>query len=509
MNLCINNKCHKPQNSDNNTFCSNCGSELLIAGKYRVLNQISQDGYSRTYEAQEIADSQSKPHKILQVFSITDSGEIELLQKIVTALQIIDHPGITQITTDSYFTYLPRNSTSPLHCLIIDKISGITLDEYMYKQDYHPVDEYLVLKWLKESVNILQLLHQQSILHLRINPQNILLKDDGNLALVDIIAVNRTKSSDGIAYSPYIPPEQFNNSPIPQSDLFALGMTFAYLLTGKEATKDPDAYQSDETKLKWQSFVPNMNKVSQLPILLDSMMAHAPIQRPQNCQVVLDSLDSFAKSQISSPHAETIISQPPKSQNSKLVKLLFLINWILATITGVTLGGVIGLIAGWCVSFLLGAAIRNVSTGIILGGVVFGLTTGLVTGIMQSWVFWQCGYKIKYWILLTTLGFAIEGALGIAIGNYNYGEKIMIVPGIVVGISQFLLLKNHINYSFLWIFINILGGGLAILVHWQMRDILIGKYQFFSYILGLMAFGLVTGISFIKLQIDKPLLEVS
>jgi uncharacterized membrane protein len=106
------------------------------------------------------------------------------------------------------------------------------------------------------------------------------------------------------------------------------------------------------------------------------------------------------------------------------------------------------------------------------------------------------------------LGFAIEGALGIAIGNYNYGEKIMIVPGIAVGIAQLLLLKNRIRYSFLWIFVNILGGGLAILIHLQMQDRLIGKYQVFSYILGLMAFGAVTGISFIKLQIEKPILEV-
>jgi hypothetical protein len=511
MNICINNKCHQPQNSDDSTFCSNCGSELLIAGKYRVVNQISQDSYSRTYDVQEITDNQSKLPKNLQVFSITDPVEIELLQNTITALQVIHHPGIPQITTDSYFTYLARNVTFPLHCLITDKITGITLDEYIRKQDYHPLDENLVLKWLKEAVKILKLLHQQNILHLRINPENILLTDDGNLALLNIIDLKRTNTSDGIGYSPYIPPEQFNNSPIPQSDLFALGMTFAYLLTGKEATKDQDAYQSDDPKLKWQNFIPTTNKISQLPILLDSMMAYAPVQRPQNCQAILDTLDTFAPPEI--VNSETAISQPEKNQTSQrfnllFLNLLFLINWVLATLTGTTLGGLLGLIAGWCVSFILGAAIRNVSTGILLGGVIFGLITGLITGIMQSWVFLQCGYKIKYWIFLTTLGFAIEGALGILIGNYNYGEKVLLVPGIAIGICQYLLLKNHIRYAFIWIFVNILGGGLAILVHLQMRDILIGKYQVFSYILGLMAFGIVTGIAFIKLYIQKPVLEI-
>jgi serine/threonine protein kinase len=517
MNLCINNKCHKPQNSDNSTFCSNCGSELLIAGKYRVVNQISQNSHSCTYDVREIRDNQSEPDKTLHVLSITDLVEIELLQKIVTALQTIHHPGIPEIAADGYFTYLPRNATSPLHCLIIDKISGVTLDQYMYKQDYHQLDENLVCKWLKETLNILQLLHQQDILHLRINPQNILLQDDGNLALIDIIDIidiHKIHASDGIGYSPYIPPEQFNNSAIAQSDFFALGMTFAYLLTGKEAIKDPDAYQSDDPKLKWQNFIPATNKITQLPIILDSMMAYAPVQRPQNCQAILNTLDTFAiseivNSEISNTNSETTISQAENSQPQKRFIWIFIINWVLATLTGTTIGGVIGLIAAWCVSFLLGAVLKNVSTGILLGGVLFGLITGLITGIMQSWVFLQCGYKIKYWMLITSLGFAIEGALGILIGNYNYGGKIMFIPGIAVGISQYLLLRNRLNYSFLWIIINILGGGLAVLIQLKTQDILTGKYQAFSYLLGLIAFGMVTGISFIKLQIDKPLLEVS
>jgi hypothetical protein len=487
MKFCINHQCQQPENLDNDIFCSSCGSELLVNGKYRVVSRRSQSINICTYDVQEIIDGNNEVNKIIQVSSIINSLEIELFKRIITALQNIDHSGIAKITEDGYFTYFPKDVISPLHCFITNKISGITLDEYMHRQDYHPLDENLVCQWLKEVVNILELLHNQNILHLAINPQNILLQDDGNLALIDILNINQINTFNSVEYSPYIPPEQFNNSPIIQSDFFALGVTFVYLLTGKEANKDPDVYQSDDPQVKWQSFIPQTNKLTELPKLIDSMMESAPVKRPENSQAILKILDHLT---------EPLLEVSP-NQNKSL--FMFVMNWALATLAGASIGGTIGFCAGFCASFLIGAVAKNVSVGILWGGIIFGLMTGLITGLMQSWVLVQFGYRVKYWIFLTTLGFTVESALGVLISNYDYGSKIFLIPGIFLGISQFLILRKYIKHSLLWIIINVLSGVIGIVIILEMQNIFASKYQIFGYFAALIVFGILTGVSLIKL----------
>ncbi|NJM88280.1 MAG: hypothetical protein HC847_15050 [Hydrococcus sp. RU_2_2] len=40
MSLCINPRCPNPQNQDTLLFCTSCGSELLLEGRYRVMQQL-------------------------------------------------------------------------------------------------------------------------------------------------------------------------------------------------------------------------------------------------------------------------------------------------------------------------------------------------------------------------------------------------------------------------------------------------------------------------------------
>ena len=50
MSLCINTQCKFP-NSDDRFFCTKCGSELLLAGRYRVIKLLSdKGGFADTYE---------------------------------------------------------------------------------------------------------------------------------------------------------------------------------------------------------------------------------------------------------------------------------------------------------------------------------------------------------------------------------------------------------------------------------------------------------------------------
>ncbi|MNZ35783.1 Serine/threonine-protein kinase PrkC [compost metagenome] len=93
------------------------------------------------------------------------------------------------------------------------------------------------------------LLHRRQILHRDIKPENLLLGDDGELRLLDF----------GLAYCPglsqdlpwalpgtpsYIAPEAFRGDvPTPQQDLYAVGVTLYFLLTGHYPYGEIEAFQ--------------------------------------------------------------------------------------------------------------------------------------------------------------------------------------------------------------------------------------------------------------------------
>ncbi|MBM0141004.1 Serine/threonine protein kinase [Pseudomonas cannabina] len=93
------------------------------------------------------------------------------------------------------------------------------------------------------------LLHRRNIIHRDIKPENLLLGDDGELRLLDfglafcpgLSAVN----PDDLPGTPsYIAPEAFNGAePAPQQDLYAVGVTLYYLLTGHYPYGEIEAFQ--------------------------------------------------------------------------------------------------------------------------------------------------------------------------------------------------------------------------------------------------------------------------
>ncbi|MCF5469602.1 bifunctional protein-serine/threonine kinase/phosphatase [Pseudomonas syringae] len=93
------------------------------------------------------------------------------------------------------------------------------------------------------------LLHRRNIIHRDIKPENLLLGDDGELRLLDfglafcpgLSAVN----ADDLPGTPsYIAPEAFNGvEPAPRQDLYAVGVTLYYLLTGHYPYGEIEAFQ--------------------------------------------------------------------------------------------------------------------------------------------------------------------------------------------------------------------------------------------------------------------------
>jgi serine/threonine protein kinase len=245
MSLCINPQCSKPDNSDRMLFCQSCGSGLLLADKYRVTKLMSnKGGFGNTYEIVE----QQVP-KVLKVLKSDNPKAIELFEREYRVLSDLTEDGIIGIPhVEDLFLYQPNGSEQALHCLVMERIYGMDLEEYI-KAIKRPIDEKTAIGWLSQLTQILQEIHSRDIFHRDIKPSNIILQPDGQLVLIDFGAVKEAvpniHGQVTCIYTPgYAAPEQQKpGNASAQSDFYSLGRTFVYLLTEKEPLDLYDAYQ--------------------------------------------------------------------------------------------------------------------------------------------------------------------------------------------------------------------------------------------------------------------------
>jgi eukaryotic-like serine/threonine-protein kinase len=283
-----------PQPSQNyiqlELFSQSCGFETLLEEQYQVLALLGQGECSKTYEIRDLNGAV----KVLKVLSKTEPKYVELFQREAQVLSQLNHPGIPSVDSNAYFTHFPQHAVEPLHCLVMEKITGLDLQKYIAQRG-KPIDQVLGVHWLIQLTGILQAVHGQNFLHRDIKPSNIMLKSDGHLALIDFGTARTVTDAydDGreaiqttrIMSSLYTSHEQMKGKPLPQSDFFALGRTFIYLLTARDLR---ELYEPETDRLHWRCAVPHLNP--DLICLLDQLMSPIVAQRPANADVLLQRL---------------------------------------------------------------------------------------------------------------------------------------------------------------------------------------------------------------------------
>jgi len=312
MTYCINPLCAERNNPDNFQDCSSCGTPLLINGRIRLLvplRELTFDPHSY-FEVFEVEDLGTKDYPIHQrrVMKIlkwnSDMGR-KLIESEFRALLLINHPNIPLVRgAIDFFTFSASNKLLELRCLVMDKIEGENLEDWINKN--HSISQDTAIKWLKQLVEILDVVHHTEFFHRDIKPSNIILKNNGQLALIDFGTVrqitstylNKLGSAGGTStiignhqltsvVSPYYTPlEQINGRALLQSDFFALGRTFVHLLTGKNFYRLP--IDKKTGRLIWRDKAPQIDKP--LANLIEEMMSSVPAQRPQSTEIILQKL---------------------------------------------------------------------------------------------------------------------------------------------------------------------------------------------------------------------------
>ncbi|MGI0486348.1 protein kinase domain-containing protein [Pantanalinema rosaneae CENA516] len=298
MSLCINPHCLQPDHpgNDDSRRCQCCGSDLVLQGRYRVMRVLSDTtGFGIVYEAYE--HTTPKILKVLKAIHNHNPKAVELFRQEAEVLSRIHSLAVPQIGSDGYFQMTPPGESEPVHCIVMEKIDGLNLSQWMQQQGNQPISERQALNWLQQLAEVLHQVHQQNYFHRDIKPQNIMLRSTGQLVLIDFgtarqmtytyLAHLGNSSITQISSPGYTPPEQDMGHAVPQSDFYALGRTFVYLLTGVQLT-DGSIYDSQTGEIRWRQYAPNVSR--QLADFLDRLIAPRPIDRPKNTQEILDEL---------------------------------------------------------------------------------------------------------------------------------------------------------------------------------------------------------------------------
>ncbi|NCR78281.1 MAG: protein kinase [Microcystis aeruginosa K13-06] len=298
---CINPDCSQPDHPSNNNsntrYCQSCGSELLLNGQYRVSRLLSDTtGFGVVYEAFE--GFTSKILKVLQEKWNNEAKAVELFKREYDVLLELSRQNVTGVPrADAYFQYSTREGKI-LHCLVMEKVEGINLEQWL--NQYDKLSQKRALKWLREITLILDKIHQQNWLHRDIKPPNIMLRNSGELVLIDFGTAREETQTyhqkvkgqqvTGITSAGYTPNEQQHGQAVIQSDFHALGRTFVHLLTGKHPL---EIYDPINDVLPWREETENIH-----PLLLDfidELMGRLPRNRPANTRVILQRLDEIER----------------------------------------------------------------------------------------------------------------------------------------------------------------------------------------------------------------------
>lgn len=232
--------CQHEGNSPNNIFCVHCGQPLSFLKRirhYQVLRTLGQGGMGTTYLAWDATGLTTGVPQLLVLKQMNaDMAKIikaqELFEREANTLKSLSYPGIPK-----YYDFFVEGGKK---YLAMELVHGQDLEKRIYNTG--PVIPNQAIAWMVQTCEILDYLHNQDqpLIHRDIKPANLMVRNANNRVVVlDFGAVKETGTAPGtrIGAEGYCAPEQERGQPLIQSDLYAVGPTLIFLLTGENPLK--------------------------------------------------------------------------------------------------------------------------------------------------------------------------------------------------------------------------------------------------------------------------------
>lgn len=209
------------------------GTKTLQNGRYLLKGELGAGGMGKIYLAKDLRmESAVVVKEMLPIAATKEEKEYfeKRFQEEAKLLFTLKHSGLPRVT--DYF-----EESDNLY-IVMEYIEGRNLEMVAGERQDRRItaDEFKI--WMTKSIEILKYLHAQDppVIHRDIKPSNIMLTPKGEIILVDFgvarTAGIHTKTKTSVGTFGFASPEHFSGRYALSSDIYSLGATFHYLLTG-------------------------------------------------------------------------------------------------------------------------------------------------------------------------------------------------------------------------------------------------------------------------------------
>ncbi|WP_088894300.1 serine/threonine-protein kinase [Leptolyngbya ohadii] len=284
----------QPANQSPTQLIELCGSENLFRNRYQLVRGLGRGGFGVTFLAKDMK-LPSNPLCVIKKLCPKVSNAIVLQRarqrferEAKTLSQLGSHAQIPRLL--DYFELEGE------FFLVQEYVRGRTLAKEVKLRGVFSEAE--VKLFLRELLPVLSYIHQQQVIHRDIKPPNIIrCQDDGRLVLIDFGAVkeqfiqvdentHKGATTHFVGTLGFAPPEQLALRATYASDVFAVGVTCLYLLTGKPPMEFD--YDVDTGEVLWQHSVQVSDYFGKV---LDKMLKTSLPDRYQSAEEVLRAIE--------------------------------------------------------------------------------------------------------------------------------------------------------------------------------------------------------------------------
>ncbi|AKG22057.1 serine/threonine-protein kinase [Calothrix sp. 336/3] len=292
--------------------------QMLLNNRYRVIQTLGGGGFGETFLAEDTQMPSQRRCVIKQLKPIQDNPQVYQLvqQRFQREAAILEDLGDRSEQIPRLYAYFSENNK---FYLVQEYIEGQTLTALLKQQG--TVSESTVKSILVSILPVLEYVHNRGIVHRDIKPDNILLRyADGKPVLIDFGAVKETvqtvvtpsgnTQSIVIGTPGFMASEQSVGRPMFASDIYSLGMTAIYLLTGRL----PQEWGTDPATgaVLWRQYA---NVTPNFANILDQAIQFSARDRFVSAREMLEAIqaEGSVSSRIPLTPPTTPYTQPPQA----------------------------------------------------------------------------------------------------------------------------------------------------------------------------------------------------
>ncbi len=285
-----------------------------LAGRYRIDESLGRGGMAEVYKVWDEQRAAYLAMKVLREDLAEDKVFIRRFKREAQTLSRLQHPNIVR------FYGLDEDKENDVVFMLMDYVEDTTLRKEIYKSK-QPFTAERVLEVLRPVCSALHYAHAQGIVHCDVKPGNIMIDTQGHVLLSDFGIARMTDAATatmiGAGTPAYMAPEQIRGEePVPQTDIYALGVILFEMLTGGERPFEGEHAKttgSTGEKLRWEQL--NLNPPSPrkfnstispaLEAVIMKCLQKEPAKRQRNV------LELFSELTLVIQPSESIPNNPP------------------------------------------------------------------------------------------------------------------------------------------------------------------------------------------------------